>query len=119
MNSPRLVFLGFAALAVSIAVGWYLIQDSKTEIGRPVVGVGSSGTSANTHADRENSSAPPSTLIVRKERADEGPGAIISSLAQVLAVKNQFERHHALQRFGYDSAKLGAHVALGKLGEIS
>jgi hypothetical protein len=117
MNSPRLVLIGVAALAVSISVAWYVSQDVKPEPGA----FSATGAAHPGLLD----SAKPSILIptnadsgAREETANSSLSLSASSLGTLLKIQNSFERRHALEQFGYDSAKRGVQVAFAELTKI-
>ena len=113
MNSPRLILIGVAALAASIAVGWYLKEDPKVEHSKSA-----SSAPANPVLRKESLTSPVVSIAIPEGRLEEN-SVPTGALAEVLKMQNLFERRHALERLGYDNAKLGAPVALGKLAEIS
>jgi hypothetical protein len=113
MNSPRLILIGVAALAASIAVGWYLKEDPKVEHSKSA-----SSAPANPVLRKESLTSPVVSIAIPEGRLEEN-SVPTGALAEVLKMQNLFERRHALERLGYDNARLGAHVALGKLAEIS
>src|SRR5688572_11165410 len=114
MNSPRLVMIGVAALAVSISVAWFVNQDAKPE-------PKAFSTTGTAHPGLLEPSVPIPTNgdpAVREETANPSLSTSAPSLGTLLKIPNSFERRHALEQFGYDSATRGVQVAFAELAKI-